>query len=84
MASLDSTIRGVQERKAILDESEPCLFYGIRLSDGLAVIEREAESGNDFLKFRFEIVDPSRVRRISHDKFDDMRDWFAFVRENGL
>lgn len=84
MESLTSTIRFVQESKAILDEAEPCLFYGIRLNDGLAIIERQSKSNNNFLKFRFEVVDPSRVRRISHDKFDDMKEWFAFVKENGL
>ncbi len=73
-----------QESYALLDESEVVYYFCIRSSDGMAVIEREYKDDNGKNKYRFEIVEATRVRRISHDKRQSLAEIFTVVEEGEL
>lgn len=77
-------IRAEQDTLAILDDSEAVNFYCIRFSDGMAVIERESIDNDGKCKYKFEVVEPTRIRRISHKDMIPLKEIFEFVKERGL
>lgn len=73
-----------QDTLAILDNSEVVNLYCIRLSDGMAVIEREYTDENGNLKYKFEIVEPTRISRIQHRDKISLKEVEKFVKECGI
>lgn len=82
MATLNMRLE--QGTLAIFDNSETVFLYCIRISDGMAVIEREYTDDNGNLRYKFEVVEPTRISCIQHNDNLPLKDVFKFVKERGI
>ena len=82
MAKLN--IRLEQGTIAILDNSESVILYCIRISDGMAVVEREYTDDNGNLRYKFEAVEPTRISCIQHHDMMPLKEVFEFVKGRGM
>ena len=78
------SLRFTQEILALLDENELVNFYGIRVSDGMAVVERETVGADKKATYHFEAVPPERVRRIAHHRKITLAQYHELLIQNKL